>query len=357
MKRAAKTFSILGLAFMLGASFVAGAPGAAQEKPERPLSCLTEEQRDDVRTKIEEMRAHGADREEIRDAVKKMLEGYGIDHPERFGRGPHGRAFLSRLTEEQRKAVEGKVKAMRESGAAREEIHAEVSEMLKGYGVEMPEGRGAFRGHQAVLSRLTEEQRLSVRKKIGKMREAGKSREEIHAQVREMLRGYGVEVPDRPRKGERHGARMAGLSGEQRKAVREKVKAMREAGASREEIRSAVSGMLKEYGVEPSQGSGQMLGGRGSGVPRLEAQSHPNPGNSEINIAYILPAATDVRIQIYNTSGQLVRSYDMGEQGPGRHSVQWDGRSDDGKTASSGLYLYRIEAGSETVTNCMVLLK
>ena len=42
---------------------------------------------------------------------------------------------------------------------------------------------------------------------------------------------------------------------------------------------------------------------------------------------------------------------------PGRHEVVWDGRDDDGREASSGVYLYRLEAGPYDETKRMIMVK
>ena len=112
---------------------------------------LTEEQREAIHTRVQEMRQAGASREEVHDAIRGMLEGYGVTAPEcpperaREGRGPGGR-FGDQLTEEQREAIHTRVREMRQAGASREEIRATVHEMLTGFGIEppdCPEGGGA----------------------------------------------------------------------------------------------------------------------------------------------------------------------------------------------------------------------
>jgi DNA-binding transcriptional regulator YhcF (GntR family) len=113
---------------------------------------------------------------------------------ERGGRRGH---FGAQLTEEQREAVHAKIKEMREAGASREEIHQAVRETLEGYGISLSEGaleRGGRRGHFG--AQLTEEQREAVHAKVREMREAGASREEIHQAVREMVAGFGIDLPD-----------------------------------------------------------------------------------------------------------------------------------------------------------------
>lgn len=128
----------LALAVGVGAVAYAGRGGSCEGRGGlRPA--LTEEQREAVHAKVEEMREAGASPEEIHAAVKVMLEGWGIEVPEDFGKHPPRHMIFSQLTAEQREAVHAKVEEMRKAGASREEIHAAVREMLEGFGVELPD--------------------------------------------------------------------------------------------------------------------------------------------------------------------------------------------------------------------------
>jgi uncharacterized protein YpuA (DUF1002 family) len=101
---------------------------------------LTDEQREAIHEKVAEMREAGATREEIRTAVAEMLEEYGIEVPEEwFSRKGNGYYLCADLTDEQRAAIRAKVAEMKEAGATREEIRTAVAEMLKEYGIEVPE--------------------------------------------------------------------------------------------------------------------------------------------------------------------------------------------------------------------------
>ncbi|TET45159.1 hypothetical protein E3J62_08600, partial [candidate division TA06 bacterium] len=106
-----------------------------------------------------------------------------------------GRGFLSCLTEEQRETVEEKIKEMRSQGASREEIRAAVGKVLKGYGIERPERRVQGRGRRMLMEKLTEEQRRAVQEKTKEMRKDGANRKEIGAAIGGMLKGYGIESP------------------------------------------------------------------------------------------------------------------------------------------------------------------
>jgi hypothetical protein len=84
----------------------------------------------------------------------------------------------------------------------------------------------------------------------------------------------------------------------------------------------------------------------------------PKPFNPVAVIRYeIPPPGAEVSVRIYNLTGRVVRTLVDGESQAGRHEVSWDGRSDDGRSAASGVYFCRLEAGGFTQARKMVLLK
>ncbi|MCP4710991.1 MAG: S8 family serine peptidase [Planctomycetes bacterium] len=89
----------------------------------------------------------------------------------------------------------------------------------------------------------------------------------------------------------------------------------------------------------------------------LLEQNYPNPFNPLTTIGYQLPAAGHVSLKVYNTSGQLVRTLLDQEQDAGKQSVVWDGRNDNGRSVSSGLYFYRLDSNGVREQKRMVLMK
>jgi hypothetical protein len=87
------------------------------------------------------------------------------------------------------------------------------------------------------------------------------------------------------------------------------------------------------------------------------SQNYPNPFNPTTNIRYNLPATVSVRLTIYNALGQEVRMLMNRQQPAGYHTVVWDGRDQYGRPAPSGIYFYRLQAGSFTATKKMLLAK
>ena len=86
-------------------------------------------------------------------------------------------------------------------------------------------------------------------------------------------------------------------------------------------------------------------------------QNYPNPFNPTTTINYGLADPGEVKIVVYNTLGQVVRTLVDHYRLAGNYSVLWDGRDSAGRQVSSGVYLYRIEASKFSAVRRMVLLK
>ena len=279
---------------------------------------LTEEQRETIRETIRDLRSDGATPETIREKVKEMLNEYGVDIPEdadlfprirghRPGR-PMGK-HLKNLSEEQRSALRDKIDQLHEQGASREEIHTEVLKMFKEYGMEIPAdslwrtGRGRGFPNRCPGIDLRKEQRMAIQEKVKSLRDNGADREEIHAAVKEMLEDYGFDVPE---KFDRHSKKWHFLTDDQRQAVRIKIREMRESGASREEIHDAVDKMIKEFCIEQeedNQPSGQKLE---TSSENFSVHSYPNPFNPETTILYTLKSPVQVTLHIYDVHDGLM---------------------------------------------------
>ncbi len=90
---------------------------------------------------------------------------------------------------------------------------------------------------------------------------------------------------------------------------------------------------------------------------RLE-QNYPNPFNPATTIAFSIKQAGQVRIDIYNVAGERVRTLVDERRPAGSYTdVRWDGTNDVNQPVASGVYWYRLVAGSYTEARKMVLLK
>jgi len=86
-------------------------------------------------------------------------------------------------------------------------------------------------------------------------------------------------------------------------------------------------------------------------------QNFPNPFNPSTEISFDLPKASQVELSIFNVLGQEVRSLVNRTMEAGKHTITWDGLNGSGTQVSSGVYFYRLSAGSFSDTKKMMLLK
>ncbi len=86
------------------------------------------------------------------------------------------------------------------------------------------------------------------------------------------------------------------------------------------------------------------------------AQNQPNPFARTTTIAFALPVAATVRLEVFDLLGRRVKSLAEGEYPAGSHAVEWDRRDTDGVPVRPGVYLYRITAGGLRDQKKMVIL-
>ncbi|MBM3317481.1 MAG: T9SS type A sorting domain-containing protein [Candidatus Eisenbacteria bacterium] len=83
----------------------------------------------------------------------------------------------------------------------------------------------------------------------------------------------------------------------------------------------------------------------------------PNPFSRDTVIRYQLPQASDVTVAIYDHGGRLIRHLASAGRAAGPHALRWDGRDEEGRTVPSGVYLYKLRAGSSSHEGRMVVLR
>lgn len=81
-------------------------------------------------------------------------------------------------------------------------------------------------------------------------------------------------------------------------------------------------------------------------------QNYPNPFNPATTIRYELPEAAVVRLNVYDLTGRLVATLVDGQQAAGSHNIRFDAAH-----LSSGIYLYRLQSGGQTLSRTLTLLK
>ncbi|HVP07635.1 MAG TPA: FlgD immunoglobulin-like domain containing protein, partial [Candidatus Acidoferrum sp.] len=87
------------------------------------------------------------------------------------------------------------------------------------------------------------------------------------------------------------------------------------------------------------------------------SQNYPNPFNLSTRIEYSVPRSGSVNLTIFNLLGQVVKEWQFRQVPQGTHSIDWDGRTESGEVAATGVYFYRIEAGDFTASRKMLLMK
>jgi hypothetical protein len=128
---------------------------------------------------------------------------------------------------------------------------------------------------------------------------------------------------------------------------------------------SATASLVMGKNTRPMSGDGvaTIVAGDGpiaisysGGIPLPEefslAQNYPNPFNPKTRIEFTLPTDAKVAIKVFNILGEEVASLVDRVLEAGYQSVDWDAAG-----MPSGIYLYRITAGSFSASRKMLLLK
>ncbi len=81
-------------------------------------------------------------------------------------------------------------------------------------------------------------------------------------------------------------------------------------------------------------------------------QNYPNPFNPTTTISFTLPQEEFVTLTVYDVSGRFVTTLIDKRQTAGKHIVEWNANS-----SSSGIYFYKIQAGSKSLVKKMMHIK
>ena len=73
------------------------------------------------------------------------------------------------------------------------------------------------------------------------------------------------------------------------------------------------------------------------------SQNYPNPFNATTTIKFSLPASAYVSLNIYNVRGQQIRTLLADNKNSGQYVQTWDGLTDNGSLAPSGIYFYKLQ--------------
>jgi flagellar hook capping protein FlgD len=86
-------------------------------------------------------------------------------------------------------------------------------------------------------------------------------------------------------------------------------------------------------------------------------QNYPNPFNPTTTIEFNLDKADNVKLAIYNSSGELIKTLTNNHFSSGKHQLKWNATDQSGAKVSAGVYLYSLQTSSKSETKKMILLK
>jgi hypothetical protein len=131
---------------------------------------------------------------------------------------------------------------------------------------------------------------------------------------------------------------------------------------ARRGVEFPVSDGSRYYFYASSRDSFELHVGKESGEKARAADfelfpNYPNPFNSSTIISYQLPLDAKTRLDVFNVIGQKVVTLVEAFQKAGRYQSVFDGKDQTGRALPSGVYFYRLEAGSFVRVNKMVYAK
>lgn len=86
-------------------------------------------------------------------------------------------------------------------------------------------------------------------------------------------------------------------------------------------------------------------------------QNYPNPFNMETEIVYQLPKSVHVKLEIYNSMGQKVRTLISENQDAGRYAAHWNGKDVSNNELPTGVYIYKLTTSDFVSAKKLILIK
>jgi len=85
--------------------------------------------------------------------------------------------------------------------------------------------------------------------------------------------------------------------------------------------------------------------------------NYPNPFTQGTTINFNLKSAANLKLEIYNIKGHLVKTHIDNNLSADYYQVEWNGNDDEGNNVSPGIYFYRITDGKTTQTKKMIMIQ
>lgn len=94
-----------------------------------------------------------------------------------------------------------------------------------------------------------------------------------------------------------------------------------------------------------------------SKIPIKFLKNYPNPFNPRTTISFEITERGKTEVEIFNVKGQKVKTLLDENLEAGNHSIIWNGKSDNEKQVSSGMYFYKVSVNGKRKTSKMLMLK
>jgi len=94
-------------------------------------------------------------------------------------------------------------------------------------------------------------------------------------------------------------------------------------------------------------------------ISNFKLSNYPNPFNPSTTIYFeTTNLHENSRIEIFNIKGQKIKTFsNLQINTSSNQQIIWDGRDDNNKPVSSGIYFYKLKAGEYSKTRKMLLLR
>jgi hypothetical protein len=100
--------------------------------------------------------------------------------------------------------------------------------------------------------------------------------------------------------------------------------------------------------------------GQSGTLPGLElslSNPWPNPASDVLHVAYTLPSAGPIQVDVYDVVGRHVRTIASGTQSAGRGELSWDLRDATGRSVRTGMYMMRARLGGKDWTRRLLVVR
>ena len=124
----------------------------------------------------------------------------------------------------------------------------------------------------------------------------------------------------------------------------------------------SVLAKFKLYEYEEIDTIGGGLGPQSAGLDRLPIPTmlhspKPNPFNNRTEIRFQIPARTNVDLKVYNSIGRLVNTLASSEMNPGYYTMSWNGKDNQNRTQSKGIYFVRLKTKDYDETKKIIMVR